>query len=199
MADYTSPYEFQDAYLIFRTMDTSDSSDYSDFYLRPLQREVYVVLGGCMLCVLLLLLLARYAFWYTRAHRGSRPDVTHWLMADAEIVLAGLFNRCKLTCLDSEWSDNNDDNNNNNKMRMILVEVEMILMLLLMYNCFTMMMMVMMKMVKMITTATIYLFLNVCHNPSGCGFHRFVRNGMITVLVLVLVPSQLLTVVSSMA
>ena len=94
VTDYTSPYDFEDSYLIFRTSDNNSANTSSDFYLRPLQRQVYAAMFGCLLWVLLLLLLARCVVWYTQTHRGTRPDVTRWLMADFEILLAGLFNKC---------------------------------------------------------------------------------------------------------
>ena len=99
VADYTSFYEFEDTYLVFRTSETSSDSCCSDFYLRPFQWEVYAVIAGCMVCVLLLLLLARCAAWYTQTQDSARrgPDVTHWLMADTEAVFTGLLNRCKLS------------------------------------------------------------------------------------------------------
>ena len=99
VVDYTSYYEFEDTYLVFRPPETSRDTGSSDFYLRPFQWEVYAVIAGCMVCVLLLLLLARCAAWYTQTQDFVRrgPDVTHWLMADTEAVFASLLNRCKLS------------------------------------------------------------------------------------------------------
>ena len=96
--DYTSPCEFQDAQVYFLLPNTTDTgAGNGHFYLRPLRWEVYAAVGGCLLWVLLMLTFTRYAYWYTKPHRGTRPDVTRWLLADAEMVLASLFIRCELT------------------------------------------------------------------------------------------------------
>ena len=98
VADYTSFYEFEGVYLVFKTSETSSSKGSSDFYLRPFQWEVYVVIGGCMAYVLLLLLLTRCSVSYIQEQgpQRIRPGVMHWLMADTEAMVASLLSRCKL-------------------------------------------------------------------------------------------------------
>ena len=95
VADQTTSHGFHDAFLLLKP--PQELSDSDDFFLRPFRPAVFAAVGGGALLVAMLLLLSQFCEWYKRGRDvGAKPDVTQWLMADAEIVVAGLLGRCKL-------------------------------------------------------------------------------------------------------
>ena len=96
VADFTTPYDFEDALLVLKApRDYSNSDD--RFFLQPFRPAVFAVVGGCVLLLVLLLLLSRFCMWYQRGRDArDKPDVMQWLLADVEMVVAGLLSRCKM-------------------------------------------------------------------------------------------------------
>ena len=92
VADYTHPYVFYDAVLAYKTPGTSISHSV-DFYLNPLEPEVYAALLGCLLWVLLLLTWSRAWHRYTQGQQTAALELTECLVADAEIVVAAMLNK----------------------------------------------------------------------------------------------------------
>ena len=95
VADYTLPFAFYDAVLAFKTTDTNTSHSNHDFFLRPLQVEVYAVLLGSLLWVLVLLVLSRACHRYTQGQQAGAAEITNWLSTDAQNVVAAMLNRCE--------------------------------------------------------------------------------------------------------
>ena len=95
VADATTPFLYDSSFIVFNVNTTTQ--DHLAFFTQPFRPLVYVATGGCLLTVLVLLVLLE--MWQESLHTmtpGRNQRAFQRLMANSEIVVAGLLLKCEL-------------------------------------------------------------------------------------------------------